>query len=376
MKIGIDARMYGPQTRGIGRYIQKTIEYLENNDPENEYIIFLYSENFDDYIPKNKNFKKILAPWRWYTLKEQIHFLNLIKKHKLDLMHFPHFNVPILYRKPFIVTIHDLIIMQDTQERATTLGPIIYKIKKFFYKKIIKNALNKSKKIIAVSKCTAQDITNIFKIDKNKIQVIYEGIDVTKGINSQIDSKQNLRYNIKKPYLLYIGSAYPHKNLERLIKVIEDLNKNTKINLVLIGKKDFFYKRLEKETNSPNVFFLGYVKDKYLPQIFNGSEAYIFPSRYEGFGLPPLSAMSHGCPVLSSNKSCLPEILQDAAEFFDPNDNESIKNCILKILISPSLKEKLIEKGYLQTQKYSWYKSGKQTLELFKDCIENFKYEK
>lgn len=365
MRIGIDARMYGPLTRGIGRYIKETILQLEELDTINEYVIFLYSENFNDYTPKNSNFKKVLAPWKWYTLKEQVFFPILIQKYNVDIMHFPHFNVPLLYNKPYIVTIHDLILMQDTQERATTLGPIKYKIKKLVYRQIIKHAVKKAIKIIGVSQHTSNDIHKLMHIPFSKIKTIHEGISGDKLGKKQIDNIYKKRYNYKKPYIIYVGSAYPHKNLEKLINVIDDINKTRELNLLLVGKKDFFYKRLEDENSSKHIKFLGFIPDRELSHLFQESIAYIFPSRYEGFGLPPLEAMLQGCPVISSNASCLPEILGDAAIYFDPSSNSEMKDAILGTLNNPQLREELTKKGYEQVKKYSWKNSTKKTHQLY-----------
>ena len=177
MRIGIDARFYGPLGKGLGRYTQKLIENLEKVDTENQYFIFIRKENFNDYKPNNKNFEKVLADFRWYSFAEQFQLPPLIKRYNLDLMHFPHFNVPIFYNGKFIVTIHDLILTQYPTERATTLGPIKYKMKRLGYKIVIRNAVKKAKKIIAVSNFTKSEIIKYFKLKENRITVTYEAID-------------------------------------------------------------------------------------------------------------------------------------------------------------------------------------------------------
>ncbi|KKQ79694.1 MAG: mannosyltransferase B-like protein, partial [Candidatus Moranbacteria bacterium GW2011_GWD2_38_7] len=148
MKIGIDARFYGSIGKGLGRYTQKLIQHLEHIDKENHYVVFLRKENFDDYQPFNKNFEKVLADYAWYTFAEQLFFPLLLNKQKLDLMHFPHFNVPLLYSGRFVLTIHDLILTHFPTIRATMLNPVFYWFKYVAYKLAISSALWRAKKII------------------------------------------------------------------------------------------------------------------------------------------------------------------------------------------------------------------------------------
>ncbi len=175
LKIGIDARFYGPRQKGLGRYIQKLIENLERVDLSNEYIIFLRKENWSEYQPTNPNFKKVLADYRWYTLKEQIFLPFKIRQQKIDLMHFPHFNVPIFYFGPFVATIHDLVLRRFSTRRASTLDPFFYWIKNLVYRIVIWLVIKRAKKIIAVSGYTKEDILNYFKVKPEKIEVVYEG---------------------------------------------------------------------------------------------------------------------------------------------------------------------------------------------------------
>ncbi len=220
IRIGIDARFYGPKQKGLGRYVQKLIENLEKNDLNNEYIIFIRKESWNKYHPTNPNFKKVLADYQWYTLFEQIFMPFKIKQAKVDLMHFPHFNVPIFYRMPFVITIHDLILKRFPTRRASTMGPIRYWLKNLAYKLVISSAIKRARKIIAVSNFTKKDILKYFKVRSEKVEVIYEGVPVIK-----LNESKN---KPSKKYLLYVGNAYPHKNLERLILAFNKLLENKK----------------------------------------------------------------------------------------------------------------------------------------------------
>lgn len=169
MRIGIDARFYGPKAKGLGRYAEKLLQYLDKIDQKNDYIVFLRKENFKKFQPSSDNFKKVIADFRWYSLAEQIRMPLLTRKYNLDLMHFPHFNVPLFYQGKFIVTIHDLILTRFPTERASTLGPFLYKMKHLLYKLVIRQAIKKAQKIITVSNFSKKDIEDNFPLAKGKV---------------------------------------------------------------------------------------------------------------------------------------------------------------------------------------------------------------
>ena len=373
MIIGIDARFFGSIGKGLGRYTQKLIENLEKTDNENQYVIFLRRENFDEYQPKNKNFRKVLADYQWYTFSEQIKMPLLLNKYKLDLVHFPHFNVPFLYRKKFVVTVHDLILLQFPTIKGTTLNPIFYKIKFWCYRFIIWSAIKRAEKVITVSNFTKNELLKYYKKDlqEEKISVTYEaGSDSMKNDeNSQLSDIEILqKYGIIKPYLLYVGNAYPHKNLERMILAFLSMNQAQKYQLVLVGKIDYFYNRLRKLVDSKDindVIFLGQISDEILNIIYRKSKAYVFASLYEGFGIPPLEAMSKNIPVISSDHPCMKEILGDSAYFFNGLEEKEISMAMKKIIEDNELRQGLIEKSLNQIKKYSWEKMASETLKIY-----------
>ncbi len=373
MKIGIDARFFGPVGKGLGRYVERLIENLEKIDFKNEYIIFLRKENWDYYTPKFSNFKKVLADYQWYSLIEQIAMPWLIWKQKIGLMHFPHFNIPIFCPTKFVATIHDLILLQFPTPRATTLGPFLYKLKYLAYRVVIGLGLKRAKKIITVSECTKKELVNFFKINP---EITYEACDGVECGQLKMPKNKNLaKLGITKPYLLYVGNAYPHKNLESLIKVFSKLNLDCQ--LVLVGKEDYFYKRIKEEIRETqigkNIVFTDFVSEAMLADLYRNARLYVFPSFIEGFGLPGLEAMSYGLPVVASNSSCLPEIYGEAAVYFDPRDERDMIEKIKQVFFDEDLRKRLIANGFQQIKKYSWANLAAKTLKIYKDAAKNQK---
>lgn len=374
MRIGIDARFYGPIGKGLGRYTQKLIENLEKIDKNNRYFIFLRKNNFDAYQPKNNNFKKVLADFKWYTVEEQLKFPKLLKAFKLDICHFPHFNVPFFYSGKFVVTIHDLILIHFPTVRSSTLSPFLYWLKFIAYKIVIKSAILRSSRIIAVSNFTKDDLLKTYKsIPHEKIFVTYEACEDYCMLSPNKDKEILARYGIINPYIMYVGNAYPHKNLERLLLAFNKTKKtHENICLILVGSEDYFYKRLRqfsKREKIRDVYFMGYVPDHDLDTFFHNAEAFVWPSLYEGFGLPPLEAMAKGTPVVSSDHPCMKEILGDSAHYFKAENVESIAAAISEILSNRSLRQSLIAKGFRQAEKYSWKGMAKQTLDIYETII-------
>ena len=176
---------------------------------------------------------------------------------------------------------------------------------------------------------------------------------------------------VKKPYLLYVGNAFPHKNLKRLIRAFKViLASKPSLKLILVGKVDDFYKLFQilcKELEiEKSVIFAGRVSDKELKRLYQNASIYVFPSFLEGFGLPGLEAMENGLPVISSDSSCLPEIYGDAALYFNPQNTEEIVKAILELLNNKDLRDKLVKRGYKRIKKFSWQKCAQETLEIYR----------
>lgn len=376
MKIGIDCRMYASRFTGIGRYVYELTGNLFRLDQNNEYILFFNEPEFSHFTPPNHRVRKILVDAPHYSLAEQTRFLRALNKEKLDLMHFTHFNAPIFYRRPSVVTIHDLTLsFYPGKKMASPLH-------RFGYHVTINSAVKKAKKIIAVSNNTKKDLQNIFKIPDKKISVIYEGVHEKfqplhgkEGQKKIEDVKQ--KYALNKPYLLYTGVWRSHKNLPNLLEAFHILKNEYGFDgyLVITGRKDPVYApELEEKTLSleldDDVIFTGLVEEKELVPLYNGALTYVFPSLYEGFGLPPLEAMQCGIPVAASNISSIPEICgKDNAVFFDPKSPGDMAEKIFSVVSQKSLREKLVANGLERVKQFSWKKMTEDTIKVYQEAL-------
>ncbi len=369
MRVGIDARLYGPKVGGggLGRYVEQLVNELQETDHENRFVLFLKKENFDACRITNPLFEKRLADVHWYSLAEQTRLPAIIDAEQLDLVHFPHWNVPLRLKTPFVVTIHDLILLDEPRSaRATTLDPIRYAMKYAGYRLVLRHAVEKSKKIIAVSNATKDSIRKHFThIDEQKIQVIYEGV-------TELPQAPHAPPLLPSPYFLYVGNAYPHKNLEALLHAFSFFHKlHPEVTLVLAGRRDVFYERLEKELDEidvprERVRFIASPDDAALASLYRDASLYVFPSRLEGFGLPPLEAMSQGVPVAAARTSSLPEVLGDSALYFAPDDIEEMVRIMEQALTDKATRARLIASGHEQVKKFSWKTMARETRELYR----------
>lgn len=379
MRIGIDARFYGPFGKGLGRYTQRLIENLADIDHENDYVLFLRKDNFGQCQLSNPRFEKVIVDVRWYTLAEQWKIPFAIARAKVDLMHFPHFNIPIIAGIPYVATIHDLILNHFSTERATTLSPMLYRFKVMAYNFVLRRAIRNARRILTVSAYSKSQILKTYPMDPDRVVVAHEAalLPPPDDQERRPDDQERIAslYGIRNPYLLFVGNAYPYKNLETLLEVWKTLKADGRcdLHLVLVGKMDYFYLRLKdrawKSGLDDLVHFVGYVPDDYLPLFYRSAWAYLFPSLEEGFGLPGLEAMSYGTPVLSSNTPCLVEVLGDAPLFFDPKDISGIIKAIDRLKNDPELRAQMMKRGFERIRHFSWRTLAEKTLAAYAQAV-------
>lgn len=360
-KIVIDAREYSTTT---GRYLRELIKYLQLIDLTNNYVILLKEKDYDLCKLDNENFSKVKADIKEFSFKEQLQFCWLIYKLKADLVHFPMAQQPILYFKKTITTIFDLTTVRY---KNPTKNKYLFWTKQQIYKIVLKIDAKKSKLIICSSEYVKKDLINYTKIDSNKVRLTYLAAEKISQGSLAIDTIKN------KKFIMYIGRALPHKNLDRLIdafKIVHD--KTPALYLVLAGSIDEHYLRYQviiKDKDIPNIIFTDRISDEELVWLYQNCQAYVFPSLSEGFGLPGLEAMLYGATVLASNSTCLPEIYGSAAIYFDPLDTKDIARKIKSVVNKSSLRKSMAIKAIRQTQKYSWLKTAEQTKEIYLEVL-------
>ena len=371
MRIGIDARMLG-EGAGIARYLEQLIFHLQQRDPAHEYVLFLTRVNWDLVTIPNPRFTKVLANIDWYTFEEQYAFPRIIRKAKVDLMHFPHFNIPIFYRQPFVVTIHDLTMFHYPRLDASTWGPVVHYIKDKVHRWVIGRAVKNAQHIITTTQFTAQDIVTTCSVLIEKMTVTYQAPFISLPVGGDVSS--NDEEGSTKPFIMYVGAAYPHKNVEGLLRIWQQyvsLYGNTH-ELLLVGKKNYFYTRLITSSlfkNTPCVRYLGFVDDTVLVSLYKRAALYVFPSLYEGFGLSPLEAMMHGVPVVSSSRSCLPEVLGEAALYADPDNISQFVDCIHQGIHDDDVRYSLRQAAKKELLRYSWKDLAKQTEVIYEKYV-------
>ncbi len=377
MRIGIDARFYGPEGTGIGRYVEKLLENLEILDQKNEYFVFLRGSNFPLYNPKAANFTKIKADARWYSLKEQVIMPAILMRQKLDIVHFPHFNIPLLYPGKFLVTLHDLTKSSFGSGAASTRVLPVYLAKQNLYKVTMNQAAHKAQMIFTPSQYVKDQLVEKLKISSEKIVVTYEGAEefydpkfsVSEGRVKEVFGK----YSIKEPYIIFVGNTFPYKNLDTILQALSNLDPQLKF--VCVSPRNKFLDKLISQAEDLGVknrlITTGFVPDDDLKVLFNKASSFVFPSLSEGFGLPGLEAMGVGCPVIAAKATSLPEVYGSAAAYFDPKNSKNLAAQIKSIEQDKKLRLEMVAKGYQQVRKYSWKKMAEQTLKVYMSVKSN-----
>ncbi|MCZ4224378.1 glycosyltransferase family 4 protein [Pedobacter rhodius] len=356
--ICIDCRIL---TTGIGTYVTSILAYFKGND---DWLIYaLVAEGQNEILPLNIK----LIPFKAgvYSVREQFEFSWKIPR--VDIFWSPHYNIPLLpiKAKVRIVTIHDVYHLAYRSELT---------LKQKIYSKIVLAAAVKlSKKVITVSEFSKSEIIKYLKFDKNKINVIENGVKQIRNLKS-FDAIQK-KYNLPSKYILYLGSVKPHKNLKRLLEAYEQLNSTVKEanKVVIVGKVDGFitgdpklisYIR-ENPSLKENVVFTGFIEDVDMDAIYSNANIFVFPSLYEGFGLPPLEAMLNECPVTTSSIPSLKEVCGNAAMYFDPSNIEDIKQKIESFIMDEDLKQQFVERGKICVKNFTWKNSYEKHLKIF-----------
>lgn len=374
MKIGIDANEANVEKKvGISEYVYELLLKL--------YPLASSSDNFIIYLkdqpigfPKTSAYwtYKIFGPkklWTQFALPLKL----FTHRKKPDIFFSPAHYAPRISPVPTVISIMDLAFFHFpdyfTKKDLTQLH------------RWTSYSIKQAKAIITISEASKNDIISLYHINKEKIHVVYPGIKEVKSLDPHIYSMEELqsRYNISKNYLLFVGTLQPRKNIARLIeafsKVVANEGVSTELQLVVVGKKGWKY---EEILNAPRKFgvedrvkFLDFVDDSNLVLLYKNAQIFVWPSLYEGFGLPILEAMQNNCPVITSNISSMPEAGGDAALYVDPMDVDDIAKKIQKVLSDKKLRLHMIEKGNKHIKKFSWDHAAKKTLEVLREVAHN-----
>lgn len=367
MKIVIDGRMYGMENGGIGRYVANLICELQNMDDKNSYVLLLRKEYFNRLNMPDR-WQKVLVDTRHYSFSEQIVVNRVLNRIKPDLVHFPHFNVPVLYKGKFVVTIHDLL-MHKRRGAATTLPLPVYFLKRVGYKTVFENAVNKAGVVIVPTEYVKGEVMKMYPWISAKMKVIYEGVDEN-IFKARVASGFIRRNRIAKPYFLYVGNVYPHKNVERLIEAACVVGKN----LVIVTPRNVFRKRLDEYVRKHDagglVKFTGYVEDHDLMALYRNATAFVYPSLDEGFGLPGLEAMANKCLLLASDIPVFREVYKNHAIYFNALYYGSIEKAMREALqMKDERKERMISRAFEFVKRYSWEKMARETLRVYESVV-------
>lgn len=364
MKIVIDSRILYTST---GRYVERLLHHLQQIDNQNQYIVLLLAKDFGRWQPISANFTKVIADYRPYTIREQLHFAWQLYRLHPDLVHFTMPQQPLLHFGRKVTTVHDLTLVDFINKRRLGLLKDLYKnnFKPTIFKIVIWAFVHSSREIITPTKYIRDQVHKRFHLDQSRITVTPESAEAT------VPEAQVYSPLLNQKFILYVGNAYPYKNLERLVQAFAELGR-PKYKLVLVGKTDFFYEQLAKyvqENGIKNVIFTGFAGDGQLAWLYQNAACYAFPSLSEGFGLPGLEAMLYGLPVASSNASCLPEVYGDAAHYFDPHDPADIAKAITDVLDQPELRKHLVSAGHERLKLYSWRRMAEETLAVYQKAL-------
>jgi glycosyltransferase involved in cell wall biosynthesis len=373
VKIAIDIRRM--TEFGIGTYTRNVVRTLGRLDRQNKYFLIGSPEKVKEIGPLPANFHTVPLLESDTTTKGYFEFRVILKRLECNLVHIPHlFWLPRALPCPYVMTVHDLL---EHMSGAKSISGV----RRALYYQLTRRVLKGAARIFAVSQFSKSEIEKLFGIPNGQIEVVYNAIDERFLHGHATDADRQLiaeRYLVTYPFLLYAGRISPHKNLVRIIEAFSalrgELEKEDRfpdLKLIIIGDDLSGHPDLRRTVIRSGVQnevrFLGFVPIDVLRIFYDVANVFLFPSLYEGFGLPPLEAMAHGTPVVTSNISSLPEVVGNAAVLVNPENVFEIMRATHRVLIDPNLREKLKQRGYEQVRRFSWDGSVRQILRVYED---------
>jgi glycosyltransferase involved in cell wall biosynthesis len=377
VKIAIDIRRM--TEFGVGTYIRNVVRTLGRVDRENKYLLIGTPAKVQEIGPLPANFHAIplTAPER--SLKRYLEFRAILRRLDCDLVHIPNlFSMPRALPCPYVMTVHDMLEhMSRGRERSSFVRALHFQTTK----RVLKNAA----RIFAVSSFTKNEIEKFFDVSPERIEVVYNAIDERFLHGHASPADRDLiakRYQVTYPFLLYAGRVSPHKNVVRMIEAFSALKGELEkdemypdLKLIIIGDdlsgNPDLRRTVIRSGVQNDVRFLGFVPIEVLRIFYDSAKVFVFPSLYEGFGLPPLEAMAHGTPVVTSNVSSLPEVVGNAAVLVNPENVFEIMRALHRVLRDQALRERMKQRSYQQAAKFSWEKSVCRILEVYRQVAES-----
>jgi glycosyltransferase involved in cell wall biosynthesis len=373
MRVAIDIRRAGDF--GIGTYIRNIINQLARTDSETEYLLIGEQRHLQQLDPLPGNYKLLDYAYEPGSFHTHMHLPFLLRKHDVDILHMPWFYAPAVVPTRLVLTVHDLTDVLAPPVGAT---PLVQAGRLYFARR----ALSRADRILAVSHSSKRELSRVFGVPEGKIEVVYNALDerfLREPMPNDADRVLE-RHAVTDPFVLYAGNIKPQKNLPRLIEAfavakadLRDHPEYAGLKLLLIGDSAEEHSDLRRAVLRSRVQgevrFLGFVPHSVLRVFYSRAAAFLFPSLYEGFGLPPLEAMAHGTPVLTSSASSLPEVFADAALLVNPENVFEIARGIRQILTEDVTREALIRRGHDLVRKYSWERSAEQVREVYRAVL-------
>ena len=364
--IVIDARIRPSST---GRPIARLLEYLPQLDTTNRYTILVAPD--DTWRPTAENFTAKVCKYRRFSFNplEQLTYALFLYRLKPDLVHFGQTpQEPLFYFGKRVTMTHDLTMLRYA--RPGRLPSWLHQVRMVGYRFTFWASHRQAKRIIVPTEFVVKDLINLHPFTKNKITVTLESTE------PPLKVKASPLKGVTKPFIFHVGSPFPHKNIERLIEAFERLSdKYPDLQLVLAGKKEYYFAQLQKQIDaSPvkdRIVVTGFISDAELKWLYENASTYVLPSLSEGFGLPGLEAMAHGCPLVSSNATCMPEVYGEAAHYFDPYDTAEMAQKISEVLDDEKLRKELVQKGSEQVKKFSWKRMAEETLAVYENVLKS-----
>lgn len=377
VKIAIDIRRM--TEFGVGTYIRNVVRTLSRLDRENKYLLIGPPEKMEEIGPLPPNFHAVPlnAPER--TLEGFREFRTAMQRLKCDLVHIPNlFSVPRSLPCPYVMTVHDMLEhMARAREQSGFWRSLHFQL--------TRRVLRGAERIFAVSNFTKSEIEKLFEIPSERIEVVYNAIDERFLHGHATPADRDLiaqRYQVTYPFLLYTGRVSPHKNVVRMIEAFSALKTELEkdqlfpdLKLIIIGDElsgnPDLRRTVVRSGVQNDVRFLGFVPIEVLRIFYDVAKIFVFPSLYEGFGLPPLEAMAHGTPVVTSNVTSLPEVVGPAAVLVNPENVFEIMRALHRVLIDQALRNRMKELGYQQVTKFSWQASVRRILDVYRRAAGN-----